>query len=170
MPDEPTLEEMLKELLRNLKTPRLPPRLPDTGETRRALVQARDLHRYQPRQCSRCDRSFLVRGHSASYCNVSYCSRECQQADRNERRAKQREQERQRHPCKTITCLVCKETFAPRRNDAITCSSKCRQKLYRERAAHGMTFKDNKRTQRGQRCARAASQNNKPMNTGSGNT
>jgi len=41
---------------------------------------AHDLYRYRPRQCSRCDRSFLVRGDGATY-----CSRECQQADRWER-------------------------------------------------------------------------------------
>ena len=28
--------------------------------------------------------------------------------------------------------VVCGETFTPRRNDANTCSAKCRQKLYRE--------------------------------------
>ena len=32
------------------------------------------------------------------------------------------------------TCPVCRNPFVPRRSDAITCSSKCRQKAYRDRA------------------------------------
>ena len=36
------------------------------------------------------------------------------------------------HRHETIKCAVCGEMFAPRRNDANTCSAACRQKLYRE--------------------------------------
>jgi len=47
--------------------------------------------------------------------------------------------ERRRATHKPVA-LVCGEMFTPRRNDANTCSSKCRQKLYREArrpALHG---------------------------------
>jgi hypothetical protein len=111
--------------------PRLPPRLPDTEQTRRALAQAHDQNRYQPRQCSRCGRSFLVRGHGELWCCVSYCSRECQQADRNERRREQR------HDCKPISkpikCARCGNSVPPERSTRRYCSDACRQAAYRQR-------------------------------------
>jgi integrase len=38
-----------------------------------------------------------------------------------------------------IKCMVCGETFTPRRNDANTCSSRCRQRFYRENRARRAT-------------------------------
>jgi hypothetical protein len=32
------------------------------------------------------------------------------------------------------TCIVCKDDFTPERSDALTCSHRCRQKAYRDRA------------------------------------
>lgn len=86
----------------------------------------------QPRECSRCGGSFLVRGHGGLYCGVSYCSRECQQADRNERRAEKRgqERERQREP---VECVRCGKGVPPERSTRRYCSDACRQAAYRER-------------------------------------
>jgi predicted nucleic acid-binding Zn ribbon protein len=33
-----------------------------------------------------------------------------------------------------IDCAVCGELFTPKRNDAVTCSNRCRQRLFRQRA------------------------------------
>jgi hypothetical protein len=110
--------------------PRLLVRLPDTAQTRRALTQSHDLYRYQSRPCARCGRSFLVR------CDgVAYCSRDCQQADRNERRAEKRERERQRHPRKPIKCARagCGQSVPPERSTRRYCSDACRQAAYRGR-------------------------------------
>jgi len=52
------------------------------------------------------------------------CSRQCSiDATRRKRR---RQQQR--------TCIVCKINFTPERSDALTCSHRCRQKAYRDRA------------------------------------
>jgi hypothetical protein len=122
----------LEELRRSFATPRLPPRLPDTKQSRHALTQTADLHRYQPRQCVRCGGSFLVRG-AGSLCAVYYCSRDCQQADRRDRRAAAREQERRRHPRKPIKCAQCGDRVPPARSTRRYCSDACRQAAYRQR-------------------------------------
>jgi hypothetical protein len=131
MTDEPKIFE---ELLRSLKEPlwpRLPRRLPDTDEIRRDLAQAHDLHRYHPTPCLRCGGSFLLRG-PGYY--ARYCSRECQQADRNGRRAEQREQERQRRDREPIMCAQCGNPVPPERSTRRYCSDACRQRAYRQRA------------------------------------
>ena len=52
-----------------------------------------------------------------------YCSRTCYDRHRH-----------QRHRTETLTCHTCNETFTPKRADSKYCSSKCRQKAYRQRA------------------------------------
>jgi hypothetical protein len=126
MPDEP-LTKTLKELRRSFMTPRRSIRLPDTEQTRRDL--AHGLHHYELRQCSRCSRSFFTH-HSGG---VLYCSRECQQADRNERRAERRKRERQHHPRKPIKCAHCGKRVPPERSTRRYCSDACRQAAYRKR-------------------------------------
>jgi endogenous inhibitor of DNA gyrase (YacG/DUF329 family) len=62
---------------------------------------------------------------------VSYCSRECQQADRNERR---REQRHDRKPIsKPIKCARCGKRVPPERSTRRYCSDACRQQAYRQR-------------------------------------
>ena len=136
MSDE--LRTAFEELRRKWRaeTPRLPVRLPDTEQTRRDLAQAHDSWRYQPKPCSRCGRSFLVRYRSdVSYCSVSYCSCGCQQADRNERRAERRAAERERPPRKPIKCARpgCGKRVPPERSTRRYCSDACRQAAYRQR-------------------------------------
>jgi hypothetical protein len=128
-------DKQIKAILEEWRTPHLPRRLPDDAQTRRALTQAGDLWRYRPRKCARCGDSFLVRGHSGFGCYVSYCSHECQQANRNEQRAEQRERERQRRQRKPIKCARCGKRVPPERSTRRYCSDACRQAAYRQRQA-----------------------------------
>jgi hypothetical protein len=105
---------------------RLPNRLPDTEQNRRDFVRLLS-HSHQPMACSRCGKSFLVRRGG-----TVYCSRECQQADRNERRAEQRRW-RERKP---IKCAKCGDSVPPERSTRRYCSDACRQQAYREREAN----------------------------------
>jgi len=130
MPDEPI--KTLEELRRSFMKPRLPRRLPDTEQNRRDFVRVLT-HSHYPRACSRCGKSFLaLRG------GTVYCSRECQQADRNERRAEKRAAERQRHPRKPIKCARpgCGRSVPPERSTRRYCSDACRQAAYRPTREH----------------------------------
>src|SRR5262249_44284591 len=132
----PTLEETLNELRRKWRkwkaeaaAARPPIRLPDTEQTRRDL--AHGWHHYELRQCERseCGRSFF-----ADHGRASYCSRECQQADRRDRRAETRERERQRRDRdrKSIKCARCGKRVPPERSTRRYCSDAWREAAYRQ--------------------------------------
>jgi endogenous inhibitor of DNA gyrase (YacG/DUF329 family) len=98
--------------------------VPDTEQNRRRAETSVSFH-YHPKQCARCNRPFFA------YDAVSYCSRECQQADRNERR---REQRHDRKPIsKPIKCARCGKRVPPERSTRRYCSDACRQQAYRQR-------------------------------------
>lgn len=72
--------------------------------------------------CDRCGRPFM--GALAR----RYCSDECGQRTRAERRDRTRDRESRR-------CVVCGDPFTPPRADGRYCSPACRQKAYRRRKA-----------------------------------
>jgi predicted nucleic acid-binding Zn ribbon protein len=55
----------------------------------------------------------------------------CDDCRRSMLNARARARRRVRH--QQIDCAVCGEPFTPKRNDAVTCSNRCRQKLHRQR-------------------------------------
>jgi hypothetical protein len=79
-------------------------------------------------RCKNCGRE--IRHWDFSQRLPSTCCAECRRLAANKS-----SRERRRVTHEPIVCAVCGETFTPRRNDASTCSSKCRQKLHRERTA-----------------------------------
>jgi hypothetical protein len=58
------------------------------------------------------------------------CYDNCYRAARN---ADNRLRRRVTH--REIACAVCGESFTPKRCDAVTCSNKCRQRLFRQRGS-----------------------------------
>ena len=70
------------------------------------------------RPCGSCQRPVSAISWAARASTVVFCSRGCRTEGR---RAVPRQ------------CATCGKGFAPKRNDAVTCSSKCRQKAYRQR-------------------------------------
>jgi hypothetical protein len=63
-----------------------------------------------------------------------FCSMRCKDIVETRRRLKkEREQRKQRRDCGMI-CASCSRLFVPKRGDAVTCSSPCRQRMYRLRA------------------------------------
>jgi endogenous inhibitor of DNA gyrase (YacG/DUF329 family) len=85
---------------------------------------------YRERNCSRCGRQFFSTGY------VDYCSNQCQQADRNERRREQRAQERASRRREPGKCVVCGTKLVDQvRSTLRYCSDACRQQAYRSRAA-----------------------------------
>jgi hypothetical protein len=127
MPIDMTLEELQRKWKAEDAAARHAVRLPDTDETRRALAQAHDLHRYRSRECCRCSGSFLARLEGV-YPATSYCTPECQQADRNERRAEKRW--RDRKPA-AVDCAQCGNPVPSERSTRRYCSDACRQRAYR---------------------------------------
>jgi len=81
--------------------------------------------------CSRCERTFFYAAGGASY-----CSKKCEQDDRNERRREQRalqraEVQRERTP---RSCAVCGRPLTDQvRRTKRYCTDGCRQKAYRRR-------------------------------------
>jgi hypothetical protein len=61
--------------------------------------------------------------------NERCCCRDCQRAVRNKRNAERRRVEHQ-----PMTCIECGRSFIPKRDDAVTCSNRCRQAQHRKRA------------------------------------
>jgi predicted nucleic acid-binding Zn ribbon protein len=75
--------------------------------------------------CENCGRE--IRHWDLSQRLPSACSVECRLLAANKR-----SRERRRVEHETIACVQCGESFTPERDDAKTCSNRCRQKLYRE--------------------------------------
>lgn len=72
--------------------------------------------------CRGCDRTVY------GYRMPAWCIH-CLKAHIAERQKSKRAETR----IKSLDCPVCGESFKPKRRDAVTCSSKCRQKLHRQR-------------------------------------
>jgi hypothetical protein len=75
-------------------------------------------------RCKNCGRE--IRHWELSERLPSACCAECRRLAGNKRSC-----ERRRVEHEPKLCVVCGEMFTPQRNDAKTCGSKCRQKLYR---------------------------------------
>jgi len=87
-----------------------------------------DLHQ-QP--CEICARTMYFDGYHRFHTRRPLtCSFQC-----NYRRKLKRQLERKRVEHEPIKCARCGDTFTPRRADAVTCSNRCRQALYRETRA-----------------------------------
>jgi hypothetical protein len=92
---------------------------------------ASELADLEQRPCETCARTmYLERRHLFHAHSPLTCSYQC-----NYRRKLKRQLERKRVKHETMKCAGCGEMFEPRRNDANTCSNRCRQKVYRERRA-----------------------------------
>jgi hypothetical protein len=78
-----------------------------------------------PTPCAGCGRLMAYRLGTVGKVPIA-CSRKCslEATERKLGRQKDRQQ----------TCVVCQTKFTPERADALTCSHRCRQKAYRERA------------------------------------
>jgi hypothetical protein len=74
--------------------------------------------------CTGCGRCFYI---SAAALHVRACCHRCKNREKVKKRSQQRAQRRQ-----AIACTICGQRFQPRRADALTCSSACRQKRYRQ--------------------------------------
>ena len=77
--------------------------------------------------CDGCSRLVTIEGRFKNRCRYWACSEKCRNKAARLRKQAGAAKKRRRE------CPVCGETFTPRRNDAITCSPKCRQKSYRQR-------------------------------------
>ena len=75
-------------------------------------------------RCEHCGRE--IRHWDFSQPMPSACCAECRRMAANKR-----SRERRRVTHTPMLCVVCGEMFTPTRGDAKTCSSRCRQKLYR---------------------------------------
>src|SRR6516164_2287884 len=85
----------------------------------------------EQRPCETCGRMMYLDGyHSFHRRRPLTCSYQC-----NCRRKLKHQSERKRVEHESIKCAGCGEMFTPTRDDAKTCSGKCRQKLYRETRA-----------------------------------
>jgi len=83
-------------------------------------------------RCEACGRPLRVyRGlyRRDLYHTERVCCDDCRRSMLN---ARARARRRVRH--EQIDCAVCGELFTPKRNDAVTCSNRCRQRLFRQRA------------------------------------
>ena len=81
------------------------------------------------RPCGNCQRPVYAVSWAARADTVVFCSKSCRSEGRT---------------AVIRQCATCGKGFATKRNDAVTCSSKCRQKAYRQR---GVTD-DHRRTAR----------------------
>jgi hypothetical protein len=77
----------------------------------------------RPVPCAGCGRLMAYRLGTAGKTPIA-CSRQCAVETTKRKRP---QQDRRR------TCVVCKTSFTPERDDALTCSHRCRQKAYRDR-------------------------------------
>jgi predicted nucleic acid-binding Zn ribbon protein len=78
-------------------------------------------------RCEACGRPLRVC--ATRYRTQRVCCDDCRRSMLN---ARARARRRVRH--EQIDCAVCGEPFTPKRNDALTCSNRCRQRLFRQRA------------------------------------
>jgi len=93
---------------------------------------AADYPLYHRKRCSHCNRPFLGRGGS-----VWFCSTECQQAARAERRREKHQAEIKRRPApKPVICACgCGHRIRPpQRSTRRYFEDACRQRAYRNRA------------------------------------
>lgn len=79
--------------------------------------------------CSHCDRDLVIIRISLRRYH-SFCNDKCQHGYYNHLAKLKRDEERGTRDCDT-----CGDTFTPKRSDSKYCSSKCRQKAYRQRGA-----------------------------------
>jgi predicted nucleic acid-binding Zn ribbon protein len=79
-------------------------------------------------RCEACGRPLRVDRHRVWYHSQRVCCDDCRRAMLN---ARARVRRRVRH--EPMHCAVCGRSFTPKRNDAVTCSNTCRQKLHRQR-------------------------------------
>jgi hypothetical protein len=80
-------------------------------------------------RCEACGRPLRVKRARVWYQTERVCCDDCRRSMLN---ARARARRRVRH--EQIDCAVCGELFTPKRNDAVTCSNRCRQRLFRQRA------------------------------------
>jgi hypothetical protein len=84
-----------------------------------------------PSRCFNCGRNMRHRKlHSHTDINC-FCSLTCKEVVLARRRV---QKERKRRRTEGAFCASCSRRFVPRRGDATTCSSACRQRMYRLRA------------------------------------
>ena len=87
---------------------------------------------YERLRCLGCGRPMRVKGPETYhrryelFINERCCCDDCLRKVTNERARLRR-----RVIHKDTTCEVCGKTFTPKRSDAVTCSNKCRQRLFR---------------------------------------
>jgi predicted nucleic acid-binding Zn ribbon protein len=79
-------------------------------------------------RCEACGRPLRLYRDLYQYHTQRVCCDDCRRSMLN---ARARVRRRVRH--QQIDCAVCGEPFTPKRNDAVTCSNRCRQKLHRQR-------------------------------------
>jgi len=92
---------------------------------------------WQRTRCLNCRRPLRLQPPSGrvwvnwrSSLNERCCCRDCQRAVRNKRNTERRRVE---HAPRRCANPACGKTFIPKRDDAVTCSNRCRQALHRER-------------------------------------
>jgi hypothetical protein len=83
-----------------------------------------------PSRCFNCGRNMRHRKlHSHADINC-FCSAACKEVVLSRRRLQEKRKERRTDGA---ICVSCSEAFMPKRGDATTCSSACRQRMYRLR-------------------------------------
>jgi len=79
----------------------------------------------ETRNCDNCSRP-VVRQRFRRYKQHAFCCQYCESAYYSRKQSECRAEKRS-----DITCSACGGLFTPKRSGAITCSNKCRQKMYR---------------------------------------
>jgi hypothetical protein len=93
------------------------------------LLHPRD---YERLRCDGCVRPMRVKPRcwDGPYLSERICCRDCARAATNARARKRRRVQHEQ-----AVCIVCHQTFTPRREDAFMCSNRCRQRAHRMRHA-----------------------------------
>jgi hypothetical protein len=87
-------------------------------------------HRTRCLNCSRPLRIWFTPGYERRPGrNARTCCEDCERLAKNKRNKLRRRVKHQ-----PVTCIKCGRSFTPTRDDALTCSNRCRQALHRERA------------------------------------
>lgn len=84
-------------------------------------------------RCFNCGKNMRHRlPHNITDANINcFCSLRCKEVVLSRRR---QQKERRKRRAEGVICASCLRRFVPGRGDAITCSSRCRQRMYRLRA------------------------------------
>ena len=84
-----------------------------------------DFRLNEVRNCEYCSRP-VVRQRYRRYKQHAFCCNRCESGYYSRKQSERRAASRT-----DMACITCGDLFTPKRSDAVTCSNKCRQKMYR---------------------------------------